>query len=129
MKTQADPRHLRRIRLLKAIYSYQYSKTKFPPLNPSDRATINRLLARIDFINQHINRLSTKFGVDKMAKIDLSILQLGIFEFLIAKTAPAKVIIDECIELAKEFGGINSSALINGILGKLLEETKYEQSN
>jgi N utilization substance protein B len=49
----------------------------------------------------------------------LAILQLAIYELLIEKKEPPKVIIDEAVELAKEFGSEKSYAFVNAILGKV----------
>jgi len=61
--------------------------------------------------------------VDKLNKIDLAILRLAIYE-LERKKTPPKVIIDEAVELAKEFGGENSPSFINGVLGTIYKEAK-----
>ncbi len=125
MKTNSDPRHQRRIRLLKALYSQQFASTQTPELFPEDREKLSDINARLSEINDLIDRMSVKFASDRMAKIDLSILQLGVYEMMMEKKEPYKVIIDECIELAKEFGGINSPKFVNGILGKIIEEEKH----
>ncbi len=121
MKTDKDPRHLKRIRLFKALYSQQFSQAKAGKLSLQDALEFKNILNQLSPINDLINKYSTKFGVSKMSKLDLSILQLGIYELTVSKKAPEKVVIDECIELAKEFGGTRSPNLINGILGKLIE--------
>ena len=124
MKTNTDPRHLRRIRLVKALYSQQFPHCKAPKLGPEDTVFLKSLLAKLAKLNVEIDRYSRKFGVEKMVKIDLSILQLGAYELLYEKQVPAKVVMDEAIELAKEFGSSKSPSLINGILAKI-----YEQKN
>lgn len=120
MKKRSDPRHLRRIRLLKALYSLQYPQTQTASLSALDNQLLKKIISSKDRLNQQINLYSSRFGPLKMAKIDLSILQLGCFE-LIEQKEPHKVIIDEAIELAKEFGGSKSAALVNGILAKISE--------
>ena len=51
----------------------------------------------------------------------MAILRLAVYELLIEKTEPANVIIDEAIELAKEFANDTSPAFINGALGNILK--------
>ncbi len=55
--------------------------------------------------------------VDQIAKIDKVILRIGVYELLIKRDVPPKVAINEAVELAKAFGGENSSKFINGVLG------------
>ena len=128
MKTNFDPRHLRRIRIIKALYSQQFISTKKPKMNSLDVKFFNILLKELPKLNQEINRYSLKFGVEKMAKIDLSILQLGTYELLFQKQVPSKVVMDEAIELAKEFGSEKSPSLINGILAKIYEQKKANEN-
>jgi N utilization substance protein B len=57
-----------------------------------------------------------------MSKIDLAILRLGVYELTIQKKEPPKVVIDEAVELAKSYGGDNSSKLVNGVLGTIWKQ-------
>ena len=54
-----------------------------------------------------------------MSKVDLAILRLGVFEMKYDEDIPVKVAINEAVELAKMFGGEDSSQFVNGVLGKL----------
>ncbi len=58
-----------------------------------------------------------EWPLERINKIDLAILRLAIFELIVQKTDPPQVIIDEAIELAKEFGSDRYSSFINGVLG------------
>jgi N utilization substance protein B len=122
MKTKNDPRHLRRIKLTKFLYSFQFGQSAGQKLKPVEQKTADKILKNLKEINRQIDYFSARFGVDRMSKIDLSILQLGVYEMLFVKNIPKKVIIDEAVELAKEFGGSKSPALINGILAKIMEK-------
>ena len=122
MTNSSDPRHHKRIRLLKAIYSHQFPQTKPLPLKTSERDEYKKIINEIPEINKLINNYAVKFSVDKMSKIDLSILQLGMYELSKNRKTPPKVVINECIELAKEFGAEKSYQLVNGILGKFIEK-------
>ncbi|MEK7166169.1 MAG: transcription antitermination factor NusB [Patescibacteria group bacterium] len=80
-------------------------------------------------ILNHVAELDTAIGtaapawpLPKVARVDLSILRLAAYELLIEKKEPPKVIINEAIELAKEFGGDTSSSFINGVLGTILKQ-------
>ena len=69
-----------------------------------------------------IRETAPEWPINQIAKIDLAILRIAIFELLISQNVPPKVAIDEAVELAKEFGSENSSKFINGVLGTVVEE-------
>ena len=75
-------------------------------------------------IDEYIAKAAPEYPIEKINKIDLAILRLAIFELMIEKKEPENVIIDEAIELAKEFGGEASPAFINGALGTLITHEK-----
>ena len=54
----------------------------------------------------------------------MAILRLAVFELMIGKKEPPKVIVDEAIELAKEYGGDKSPGFVNGALGKIVGNLK-----
>ena len=62
--------------------------------------------------------------MEKINKTDLAILRLAIYEIHYDKDVPAKVAIDEAVELAKEFGAEKSPGFVNGVLGAAYEENK-----
>lgn len=66
-----------------------------------------------------IGPAAPEWPVDQIAKIDKIILRIGVYELLIKKDVPPKVAINEAVELAKAFGGENSSKFINGVLGTI----------
>ncbi len=63
-----------------------------------------------------IARFSRNWKLNRIAKIELTLLRLGVFEMLHGKDVPVRVAINEAIELAKEFGDDNSPNFVNGIL-------------
>lgn len=69
-----------------------------------------------------IEEKSTNWTVPRMAKIDLNILRLAVFELLFRPDIPANVTINEAIEIAKKFGTEDSPAFINGILDQFAGE-------
>lgn len=75
-----------------------------------------------DRINEYIKTYAPKFPLRKIAKVDLAILQLAIYELLFEKKEPPKVIINEAVELAKEMGSNRSYAFINAVLGKIYQK-------
>lgn len=117
MKNPLDPRHLKRQKLVEDLFKVQFHKQKVVP-------QAQNILAHKKFIDENIQKAAPEFTIDKINKIDLAILRLAVFELLIEKKEPPKVIIDEAIELAKEYGGETSPAFINGSLGNIITYDK-----
>lgn len=118
MKKKQDPRHKKRQKIVSLLFSQTFSNGKFPrgKLDPK----IPKIIANVKKIDMMIEDAAPEFPIEKINKIDLAVLRLAVFELVIDKTNPEKVIIDEAIELGKEFGGDTSPAFINGVLGKIL---------
>ncbi len=66
-----------------------------------------------------IGELSTNWALERMARVDLSILRLASFELLHNPEVPASVIINEAIEIGKRYGTRETPAFVNGILDKI----------
>lgn len=115
MKTSLDPRHKKRQEVIQSLFAESFFH------QPTKNKTILKIILSLKTIDKSITKIAPGFPIDKINKIDLAILRLSIFELLVEKKEPPKVIIDEAIELAKEFGGDASPAFINGALGKLLK--------
>lgn len=122
MKIKSDPRHQKRRLIVKDLFSYS-----FHPNQPFCQET-KEILSHKDEIDQQIAQCAPEWPVERINKVDLAILRLAIFELLLLKKEPPKVIIDEAIELAKEFGSENSPAFVNGVLGTIYEK-HYEQQS
>ena len=67
--------------------------------------------------------LKADWKIDRISKIDLSLLELAIYEIKYKKI-PYKVAINECLELAKKYGEDSSKNFINGILASIVNEIK-----
>ncbi|TSC63760.1 MAG: N utilization substance protein B [Microgenomates group bacterium Gr01-1014_93] len=89
--------------------------------NHKPKASIKDLLRKQKEIDEKISKAAPQWQIEKINKIDLAILRLAVFELLLKKE-PIKVIIDEAVELAKEYGSENSSSFVNGVLGKLIND-------
>ena len=80
-------------------------------------------------INEHINEikelieknLKADWKIDRISKIDLSLLKLAIYEIKYKKI-PYKVAINECLELSKKYGEESSKNFVNGILASVVKE-------
>lgn len=101
--------------------------TEFAP-NKTDNPFIEKLLDGVigkqPELDQVIAKAAPEWPIDRISPVDRNILRLGLFELLFAdrKEVPAKVAINEAIELAKQFGGDNSSRFVNGVLGAVYKE-------
>ena len=74
---------------------------------------------KLDEIDSIIANVSSGWKLNRMGKVDLTILRLAVYEMRYDDDIPVKVAINEAVELAKKFGGDDSPSFINGILAKL----------
>lgn len=70
--------------------------------------------------------LTDKWTIDRISKIDISILKLAIYEMIYTKV-PYKVVINEAVEIAKKYGEDSSKFFINGILASIVKEKKLSE--
>jgi transcription antitermination protein NusB len=70
-------------------------------------------------IDELIQRTSTNWKLERMARVDRNILRLAVFEILKRADVPLKVTINEAVELSKKYGSEESSAFVNGILDRI----------
>ena len=70
-------------------------------------------------IDELIQRTSTHWKLERMARVDRNILRLAVFEILKRGDVPLKVTLNEAIELSKKYGSEESSAFVNGILDRI----------
>jgi len=100
---------------------------EFAP-NKTDLPFMEKLLdgvmAKRPELDLIIEKAAPEWPIDRISPVDRNILRLGLYELLFAdrKEVPAKVAINEAIELAKQFGGDNSSRFVNGVLGAVYKE-------
>ena len=72
--------------------------------------------------------IAPEWPIDQIARMDRLVLRIGAYELLHEDEVPHKVVINEAVELAKSFGGDNSSKFINGVLGTLLRQQSEPES-
>lgn len=75
----------------------------------------------IEQLDETIGRISEHWVVSRMPLVDRNILRLATFELLFEGDVPPSVAINEAVELAKAYGGDDSSKFVNGVLGKVAE--------
>ena len=115
-----DPRHELRIKIIQQLFALSFLNSKDQVIDSKTKQVIKNITK----INIFIKKYAPKYPLDKIAKVDLAILQLAVFELMFEKKQPAKVIIDEAVELAKELGSDKAYAFVNAVMGKV-----YQQKN
>ena len=112
MKTAKDPRHIQRREAVKILFA-----ESFTAQNEKNKLVLD-VLEQKQVIDRKIQKAATQWPIDELNKIDLAILRLSIYE-LLNTDIPPKVIIDEAVELAKEYGSEASPSFVNGVLGTI----------
>src|SRR3990167_3752935 len=123
MKTHQDPRHLKRIQAMQDLFAWEFNPQK------ANEGTAGQIIQNLAQIDEEIKKAAPTWPLDKINKIDLSILRLAIFELIIVSDTPYKVIVDEAVELAKEFGTESSPGFINGALGNIISSHGLDKKN
>ncbi len=134
----ASNRHLGRIVALQSLYEYEFRVQAEDADASSDEIVarnlvryesmiddkqfiedlVNGVLAHQAELDEKMQPIAPDWPIDQIARIDRSILRIGLYELLYMQSVvPAKVVINEAVELAKAFGSDNSSKFVNGVLG------------
>lgn len=121
MKTRNDPRHQKRQHKIQLLYEWSFRPDELPE-------PIVEIVNKLAEIDSHIEKAAPQWPLAQIAPVDLAILRHGVWELLLAEDRPSeKVVIDESIELAKEFGGDSSPSFINGVLGTIYKNNVVEE--
>lgn len=134
-------RHLSRSIVLQTLYEWDFGgrqDAKLPEIldrcikefapGMGDFSFIQSLLTNVlekrNDLDQIIAKAAPEWPLEKISIVDRNILRVGLYELLFADRSevPAKVAINEAIELAKTFGGENSGRFVNGVLGAVYKE-------
>ncbi len=73
-------------------------------------------------LDEKIKKTLSRWRLERLSRVDLIIVRMGLFEIEYCADVPPAVAVDEAIELGKAFGGEDSGRFINGILGRFFEE-------
>jgi N utilization substance protein B len=140
----ASNRHLGRIIVLQTLYEEEFRREcgdKSFTIGKVINRNISRYRANVedkDFItelaggvskqskqlDERLQPIAPDWPLNQIAKIDHIVLKIGAYELINHSDVPPKVVINEAVELAKGFGGDNSSKFINGVLGTLLRDVQ-----
>ena len=111
MKTATDPRHKKREALVQQLFAADFQN--------KPHASVRHIWKTLAQIDPLIAQAAPEWPLDKLNHVDLAVLRLAVYELVVAKREPYKVIIDEAVELAKQYGGSSSPNFINGVLGHI----------
>ncbi len=145
----ASNRHLGRIIALQTLYEQDFRLScndKSFDLDKVLKRNISRYESTVDdrdFIAELVNGTAVKqeeldailqpiapeWPLDQIARMDRIVLRIGAYELLYSEGVPSKVVINEAVELAKAFGGDNSSKFVNGVLGTVLRNKEESSQN
>jgi transcription antitermination factor NusB len=119
-----DKRHSRRLERMQILFARTFLKPMEPEMEPMilpmpERLWFADLVKELPDIDRELAIFASERPLTDINKVDLAILRMIVFEGRTHDT-PKKVLVDEAIELAKEFGTENSPKFINGVLGKIL---------
>lgn len=138
----ASNRHLGRIIALQTLYEqelrHEANDAGFDIDEVLERniSRYKEMLDDVDFIKKLVAGVSKQaaeldaklqpvapeWPIDQIARMDRIVLRIGLYELENEADVPPKVVINEAVELAKAFGGDNSSKFVNGVLGTLLRQ-------
>jgi N utilization substance protein B len=140
----ASNRHLGRIVAMQTLYEYDFRSGQEEPLDIApilerNLAEFKNSIEDTDFVHDLVDGIqkyqdqidaiigpaAPEWPVEQIAKVDKIILRLGVYELMIKREVPPKVAINEAVELAKTFGGENSSKFINGVLGTIYRNSDF----
>lgn len=80
------------------------------------------IVDKLGSIDARLNTAISGWKLNRIGKVDITILRLAAYEMKYDDTIPVKVSVNEAVELAKKYGGDSSPSFINGVLARMIEE-------
>ena len=117
MKTASDPRHKKREKQIRQLYTYSLSSKQAGN-------DVSKIIDNLKTIDKLIAKSAPEWPLDQINKIDLAILRLATFEIIHQPKIPQKVSVDEAVELAKSYGSDSTPGFVNGVLGSIIKKEK-----
>ena len=103
-----------------------------PKLDARDMDYIQRMMEEVpincDAVDQVISEVSQRWRIERMGKMDLSILRLAVYEMCYCEDIPVSVSINEAVELAKRYCGDETPTFINGMLSSYAAQLSQEDA-
>lgn len=88
------------------------------------RLIIAGTIENIDEIDRHIEDNLTNWDFDRLNRVDLAIIRISVYSLLYQKDMPPSIVIDEAIDISKEFGGEDAYRFVNAILDSIRKKNK-----
>jgi len=107
-----------------ALYNETYEAEETTAAEVSNEALTERLfqiIEKLGTIDAELNAAISGWKLNRIGKVDITILRLAAYEMKYDDSIPAKVSVNEAVELAKKYGGDSSPSFINGVLAKMIE--------
>ncbi len=86
------------------------------------KSLIQGVMKHLSRIDVYISKYATEWPLEQITIVDRNILRIGVYELVLDDDIPAKVAINEAIEIAKAFGGESSGKFVNGVLGAIYKD-------
>lgn len=86
------------------------------------KSLVDGIAKKQDELDAALQPMAPEWPLNQIARMDRIVLRMGLYELTYEKDVPPKVVINEAVELAKAFGGENSSKFVNGVLGTALRQ-------
>lgn len=90
------------------------------PLSEYGKTAFEGTLSHLDELDAIVSKYSTSRRLNRIPKINLSILRLALYEIIYENGVPTGVAVNEAVELAKKYSGKDDYSFINGILGSYI---------
>ena len=107
-----------------ALFNENYGEENVT-ISVSNEELTERLFDSVDKLGSIDARLNTAISgwkLNRIGKVDITILRLAAYEMKYDDTIPVKVSVNEAVELAKKYGGDSSPSFVNGVLARMIEE-------
>ena len=136
-------RHLGRAIAMQSLYEWDFNRKEREPSEEEIKDMISRNIrefgpgledasfvselflgvrGNLETIDGSIAKFAPEWPIDQITTVDRNILRIGVYELKFCENIPAKVAINEAIELAKTYGGESSGKFVNGVLGAMFKD-------
>ena len=107
-----------------ALYNENYASEEADALSLTEELTerLFDIVEKLGSIDARLNTAISGWKLNRIGKVDITILRLAAYEMKYDDTIPVKVSVNEAVELAKKYGGDSSPSFVNGVLARMIEE-------
>ena len=106
---------------MQKLFSHSFGNTDDPEIDP--------IVSHLPETDAKIQAAAPEWPLNKISKIDLAVLRLAVHEITVSRDQPVKVVIDEAVELGKEFGNVASPSFVNGVLGTIVSADQPKEKS